>query len=121
MDQPDLMCFGMIHFHEARRCVDLLQDRKIEYRDLAVLFVMISMCDENNCELRFSVKDLAAKIKMNQTSLSNSLKRLKSNLLIASTVKNCGDKFYLVNPYLFSVGRKQKWGHLVSLFIEAVN
>jgi DNA-binding transcriptional ArsR family regulator len=121
MDQPDLICFGMFHFHEARKCTELLAERKIEYRDLAVLFVLISMCDENNCELRFSVKDLAAKIKMNQASLSNSLKRLKSNLLIASTVKNYGDKYYLINPYLFSVGRKQKWGHLVKLFTEAVN
>lgn len=115
------MCFGMLHFHEARNCIQLLKERKIEYRDLAVLFALMSLCDEKNCILRFSVKDLAAEMNMNKTSLSHSLKRLKANLLIASGIKGCGDKYYLINPYLFSVGRKQKWGHLVKLFTEAVN
>lgn len=120
-DSDDHLCFGMFHFHEARNCIQLLKERKIEYRDLAVLFALMSLCDEKNCILRFSVKDLAAEMNMNKTSLSNSLKRLKANLLIASGIKGCGDKYYLINPYLFSVGRKQKWGHLVKLFTEAVN
>ena len=122
MDKLDEhMCFGMLHFHESLNCIQLLKERKIEYRDLAVLFALMSLCDEKNCILRFSVKDLAAEMNMNKTSLSHSLKRLKANLLIASGIKGCGDIYYLINPYLFSFGSKQNWGHLVKLFNEAVN
>lgn len=113
--------FAFFHLIEAKKLNELLRDRKLQPKDFAVLFAIMTQCNVKTGEIRFTVKSLSEQIGMNPTSFSNSLKRLKQNLLVATVVKNSGDKYYLINPYLFSVGRKQKWGHLVSLFIQAVN
>lgn len=113
--------FAFFHLIESRNLIKLLKDRKLQPRDFAVLFAIMSQCNTKTGEIRFMVKTLAQQINMNPTSFSNSLKRLKENFLIATVLSYSGDKFYLINPYLFSVGRKQKWGHLLKLFTEAVN
>lgn len=113
--------FALFHLIESKKLTELLRDRKLQQRDFAVLFAMMSQCDTRTGEIRFMVKTLAADINMNATSFSNSLKRLKTNLIIASVVKRTGDKYYLINPYLFSVGSRQKWGFSLQRFMNAVN
>lgn len=113
--------FAFFHLIESKNLIKLLKDRKLQPRDFAVLFAIMSQCNTKTGEIRFMVKTLAQQIDMNPTSFSNSLKRLKENFLIATVLSHSGDKFYLINPYLFSVGRKQKWGHLLKLFTEAIN
>jgi len=113
--------FAFFHLIESKKLIQLLKDRKLQPRDFAVLFVIMTQCDVKTGEIRFMIKTLSQQMDMNPTSFSNSLKRLKENFLIATVVKHSGDKYYLINPYLFSVGRRQKWGHLLKTFTEAVN
>ena len=113
------LCFGMIHFLDAIRYIPYLKERKLQPRDFAVLFALMTRCDSKTGKIKFTVNGLASEIGFNPTSLSASLKRLKSALMIANVQERDGERFYLINPYLFSVGRRQKWGHLVKLFNEA--
>lgn len=113
--------FAFFHLIESRKLVELLKNRTLQPRDFAVLFAMMTQCDVKTGEVRFMIKTLSEQIDMNPASFSNSLKRLKENLLVATVVKHSGDKYYLINPYLFSVGRRQKWGLLLKAFTEAVN
>ena len=113
--------FALFHLIESKKLVKLVKNRELQPRDFAVLFAIMTQCDVKTGEIRFMVKTLSEQINMNPTSFSNSLKRLKANFLVATIVKHSGDKYYLINPYLFSVGRRQKWGHLLKTFTEAVN
>lgn len=120
-EQERHLCFGMIHFLDAARYIPHLKERKLQPRDFAVLFALMTRCDSKTGKIKFTVNGLADEIAFNPTSLCASLKRLKQALLIANVQERDGERFYLINPYMFSVGRKQKWGHLVKLFTEALS
>jgi hypothetical protein len=113
--------FAIFHLIESKKLLELLENRKLQPRDFAVLFAIMTQCNAKTGEIRFMVKTLSQQINMNSTSFSNSLKRLKDNFLIVTVTNHSGDKFYLINPYFFSVGRRQKWGHLLNMFAAAVN
>jgi hypothetical protein len=115
------LCFAMFHINEADSIVHKIGDRKIELRDVAVLFAMMSCCDYKTGKVKFVAKTLAKRLNITATNFSASVKRLKQEFLVALVLEQNGDKYYVINPYLFSVGRRQKWGHLVSLFSEAIN
>lgn len=118
--QDKHLCFAMFHIIEADNLVGKIGDRSIELRDVAVLFAMMSCCDYKTGKVRFALKTLAKRLNIREANLSASIKRLKKEFLVASVVEYNGDKYYIINPHLFSVGRKQKWGHLLSLFTEAI-
>lgn len=61
---------------------------------------------------------------VNATSISASLSRLKKVMLIAQFAETDEQgrpwgKYYMINPYVFSVGRKQRWGLLLQKFLSA--
>ena len=121
-ENPDrYSCFAMFHIHEADSFVSKICERKIELRDTAVLFAMMATCNHKTGKVKFVAKALAKRLNITETNLSASIKRLKKEFLIALILEPNGEKYYIINPYLFSVGRKQKWGHLLSLFTKAIN
>ena len=120
-DPEGFHSFAMFHMLEARNYFSYIKERKLQPRDFTVLFALMSLCDAKTGKIRFTAKVLSEEIGFNPTAFSASLKRLKTNFVIASICESSGDKYYLINPYLFSVGRKQKWGHLVKTFTDAFN
>lgn len=84
-----------------------------------MLFAMMSLCDPRTARIKFMVKNLADDLGVNPTSISASLSRLKKIMLVAQFVERNGDKYYMINPYVFSVGRKQRWGLLLQKFLSA--
>jgi len=109
----------MFHTLEAQRYFGQIKKRDLQPRDFLVLFAMISLCNTKTGKVRFIAQDLAEELGINKTTLSNSIKRLKTNLIVASILEDDGEKYYMINPYLVSVGRKQKWGHMVNKFAKA--
>ncbi len=121
-ESPDKnLCFAMFHVNEADNLVHKIGERRIELRDTAVLFAMMAACDYKTGKVKFVAKALAKRLNITETNLSASIKRLKKEFLIALILEPNGEKYYIINPYLFSVGRKQKWGYLLSLFTKAIN
>lgn len=111
--------FGMIHLGEIQNYFLAIHERKLLPRDFVVLFALISYMDSKTAKVRFTLKILSEQINMHSSSVSASLKRLKDAFIIAKVVERNGDKYYLISPYLISVGSKKKWGHLHSLFTNA--
>ena len=115
----DHLNFCMFHTLEAQRYFGQIKKRDLQPRDFLVLFAMISLCNTKTGKVRFIAQDLAEELGINKTTLSNSIKRLKTNLIVASILEDDGEKYYMINPYLVSVGKKQKWGYMVNKFAKA--
>lgn len=111
--------FGFIHLHELKKHEELLKDRKLNYRDITVLLLMMGRCNAKTGKVKFIVKKFAEDISMNATSLSACIANLKKAMLIATFIEEDGEKYYMINPYIFSVGKKQRWGFCVQKFFSA--
>jgi hypothetical protein len=108
--------FCMFHPLEARKYFAQIKRRELMPRDFAVLFAVLSLCDTKTGRVRFIIQELGEELGMHPTVVSSSIRRLKKHLLIANCVDPDGDRYYLINPYLLSVGRRQRWGLLLKRF-----
>ena len=111
--------FGLFHVSEGEKITNHIKNKTILQRDVAVLFAMMSKVDTRTGRIRFVVKNLAAEFDVQPSSISASLSRLKKAMLVATFKEYNGDKYYMVNPYLFSVGTKQRWGLFTQKFLSA--
>ena len=111
--------FALFHVFECEKVIELVKNKVLNQRDISVLFAIMSKIDTRTGRARFVVKNLATEFGVNATSISASISRLKKAVLIATFTEYSGDKYYLVNPYLFSVGTKQRWGLFVQKFSSA--
>lgn len=113
------LSFALLHISEANKFLRYVKEKQINQRDICVLFAMMSLCDPRTARIKFMVKNLADDLGVNPTSISASLSRLKKIMLVAQFAERNGDKYYMINPYVFSVGRKQRWGLLLQKFLSA--
>lgn len=111
--------FALLHLRELEKFEHYIKDKTLNYRDITVLFSMMIRCDPRTAKIKFMVKTLAEDIGMNATSVSASIAKLKKLMLVAMFIERNGEKYYLINPYIFSVGKKQKWGFYVQKFLSA--
>lgn len=111
--------FAFFHFHEAAKLIQLVQEKKLANRDITILLAIMSKINVRTGRAKFMVKNLAAEFNTSASSISASISRLKKEFVVASFVEYSGDKYYMVNPYLLSVGSKQRWGLAVRTFFSA--
>lgn len=111
--------FALFHVTDCEKVIQLVKDRTLLQRDVAVLFAIMSKIDTRTARARFLVKNLAIEFNVQSSSISASLSRLKKAMLIATFMEYNGDKYYMVNPHLFSVGTKQRWGLYLKKFVSA--
>lgn len=111
--------FGLFHVTECEKLIQLVKDKTLNQRDVSVLFAIMSKINTKTGKAKFLVKNLAAEFGVNMTSISASISRLKKAALIATFTEYSGEKYYLVNPYIFSVGTRQRWGLFVQKFNSA--
>lgn len=114
-------CFAMFYPLDATRYLCYLENKTLQPRDFAVLFAMMSFCDTKTARIKFSVSYLAGKIGTSPPNVSTSISRLKKALLVARLKDSRGLDFYMINPYLFSVGSRQRWGFHLKEFMSAFN
>jgi hypothetical protein len=111
----------MFHPLASRDCLSLVSDRTLLQRDFAVLFAMMAYCDTTTGRIKFMGKALAETFRVAPGNISTSISRLKKARVVAAFVDSMGEKYYMINPYYFSVGRRQKWGHSLVRFMSAFN
>lgn len=115
------LAFGLFHVNEARLWLHKIKDRSLNLRDMTLLFAMMSLANTKTGMIRFTIKELALDLGVNPTSLSASLSRLKKQCMVATLKGDHGDRYYMINPYLFSVGSKKNWGFMLKRFKSAFN
>jgi len=113
--------FGLFYFSECKKLMDMVKNKEIRLSDVGLLFAIMSLVDMRTGRIKFIVKNLAEELNYTPNSVSLALSRLKKVYLIALFIERNGDKYYMVNPYLFSVGSRQRWGLSIKKFFSAFN
>jgi hypothetical protein len=114
--------FVMCHVADVYRCGEMLKEKVLKPRDLAVLLVLIGYHNARSGLCHVSLTHLAESIGARLTDVSSCMSRLKKALLVATYVdKKTGQKSYLLNPHVFSAGGKSKRAMLWKTFMTLVN
>lgn len=113
--EKDSAGFVMLRRIEIIRYLPYIKDRRLQLRDIAVLFAMLAYGAKYSGRIKFCGKDLAAELGITPTNLSASISRLKKCSMIAPVYEH-GESYYIASPYLVRASRKQNWGHSLSKF-----
>lgn len=113
--------FVMLHRQGREACVALLQERKLQPRDLAVLWAMTLHLNWRSGRMRVTASHLAKETKMDVSVVVNSLKRLRDNLVISKVYEEAtGETYFLFNPWYVSAGSSKRRGHAQQQFSESL-
>lgn len=113
--------FVMLHRQGREACVALLQERKLQPRDLAVLWAMTLHLNWRSGRMRVTASHLAKETKMDVSVVVNSLKRLRDNLVISKVYEETtGETYFLFNPWYVSAGSSKRRGHAQQQFSESL-
>jgi hypothetical protein len=114
--------FVMCHVADIYRCGELLKEKVLKPRDLAVLVILVGYHNARSGLCHVSLTHLAESMGARLTDVSSCMSRLKKALLVATYVdKKTGQRSYLLNPHVFSAGGKSKRVMLWKTFMTLVN
>lgn len=110
----------MLHQRDLAGAIELVRQRRLELRDMAVLMALSAHVQWRSGRARITVKALANELGLNLSSCADSIRRLKREALLARCVdERTGEVFFLINPFVISVGGPQRRGLLWRMFEEA--
>ena len=103
----------MFHIEEIPQITALLKckdrPRWLLPKDLAVLIALFAYLNNRSGKVMVQQEQLAEDLGYTQPLISTSLKRLRqANLLVHNYDRRTGEKYYLLNPSIFSVGSHKK-------------
>jgi len=106
---------------EMDRCIDLVGERRLELRDMAVLWALMAYASWRTGKITVTVEKLAQRLRMQQPHVISSLTRLRKELLLTKGKDpHNGTDFYLLNPALVSVGPVATKGRMNRVFSESL-
>jgi hypothetical protein len=109
--------FVMVHQRDLESAISLVAARKLELRDMAVFMGLMAHMNWRSGRVSITAKALAERLGIKLPVCVSSLTRLKKEMLVARVVdRNSGDNYYLLNPYVASVGGPQRRGLLWAQF-----
>ena len=109
--------FVMVHQRDLESAISLVAARKLELRDMAVFMGLMAYMNWRSGRVPITAKALAERLGIKLPVCVSSLTRLKKEMLVARVVdRNSGDNYYLLNPYVASVGGPQRRGLLWAQF-----
>lgn len=105
--------------HQARDLDDIFQalaQRELQPLDICVLLAMVSRMDRTG-KVRTTARALTEQIGSNYTSCIKAIGRLrKAGALVKVRDRQTGGHYFILNPYVASVGSAQARGHLWAQF-----
>ena len=117
-DQED---FVMVHRQGQEALLSLLEQRKLLPRDLAVVMGLLPHLNWRSGRARVTASFLAKRLGMRLPDISNSLKRLRDNLVISKVYEEeTGETYFLFNPWYISAGSPKRRGHAQRQFQESL-
>lgn len=110
-------------FHQTRDLEVLLEAvarRDLEFRDISVLVALVAHMDRSG-RVRVTGAALAEKLAMKQSICISSITRLRQQqIIVRAHDKTSGERYFLVNPFIFSVGGPHRRNHLWAQFKAAI-
>jgi predicted transcriptional regulator len=113
--------FAMLHLsRDLESVLAAVARRDLEPRDLAVLVCLISFMDRMG-KVRSTSAAVAAQLGVSPSLVGKSITRLRQQSVIAKVYDNkSGETYFLVNPYVISIGGPQRRNHLWMQFKAAL-
>ena len=100
--------FAKVH-HNRLSISDLLADRTLEPRDVAILYCLVEMLNPANGKVVITTSALAQKINMRQPVVAHAIKRLKAARVAVNRKDRDGGYWYFrLNPRYVSVGNDRQ-------------
>jgi Tfp pilus assembly protein PilX len=94
-----------------------VKNKQLQPRDLAVLVAILGNVNWRSGQAQITPNGLAEQLGVQPSNCRMSVSRLRKNMLISRIVnRRSGESYYLVNPYLASVGGPKHRGHLWAQF-----
>lgn len=118
LEQED---FVMVHRQGQEALLSLLEERKLLPRDLAVVWGLLPHLNWRSGRVRVTASFLAKRLGMRLPDITNSLKRLRENLVISKVYDDLsGESYFLFNPWYISAGSSKRRGHVQQQFKESL-
>ena len=113
--------FVMVHQQDLDSAISLVGARRLELRDMAVFMALMAYMNWRSGRVPITAKALAERLQIHLPTCVSSLTRLKKEMLVTRVVdRNTGENYYLLNPYVASVGSPQRRGLLWAQFKATV-
>jgi DNA-binding MarR family transcriptional regulator len=113
--------FLKAHHVEIEKALDLVAQRKLELRDMAVMWALMAYSSWRTGKIQVTAAKLAERLNMQEKHVIASLSRLRKELLLTrGTDPHDGTTFYLLNPYLVSAGPPQTKGRMWQVFKDSL-
>lgn len=114
--------FVMVHQHDLDSAIALLGQRKLELRDAAVFLVLINYLNWRSGRAHVTTKFIAERLNVKLPVAVSAITRLrKEGLVRRVTDDHTGETYFLINPFLASVGGPSRRGRLWHQFDSAVD
>ncbi len=112
----------MVYQMELQKAMSLVQERRLELRDMAVFMGLMSEMNWRSGKVRITAKALSKKLGISFPVCVSSISRLRKELLVVRVKEErSGELYFLLNPYVASVGGVQRKGYLWKQFVDVVD
>lgn len=120
-ESDELSGFIKCHNLEIYQYIQMSATKFLERRDFATLLALVWRMDARSGRVKTTVNFIAEQFAVKPSDISASITRLKKCRLVCSIYNSqTGERFFLVNPALFSVGGKNKRAALIKTFNKAL-
>lgn len=112
--------FAMLIQGESKKLWPMVRERTLKPMDLCVVAYLCSHMDIKTGRIAIRTKDIAEDLGVTAPHLTASMKRLRTEHLLAKGLVGTG-YYWMLNPYFWSVGRRELQGKRVAAFQGLVN
>lgn len=113
--------FVMVHQRDLDSTIALLGQRRLELRDAAVFLVLVNYVNWRSGKAKVTTSYIAERLNVKLPVAVSAITRLRKEGLVRRVVdRRTGEAYFLINPYLASVGGPQRRGHLWHQFDESL-
>lgn len=97
----------MLELKETERVTELVAERKLELRDVAVIWALLGHTSSYSGRIQVTAAGIAHDLQVNDSEIRASLARLKKqDLLRLIKDRNTGERYYRLNPWMVSTNSK---------------
>lgn len=113
--------FVMVHQRDLDSTIALIGERRLELRDAAVFLVLLNYVNWRSGRAHVSAKYIAERLNIKLPVCVSAITRLRKENLISRVIDDrTGERYFLINPFLASVGGPKRRGHLWVQFEESL-
>lgn len=105
--------FAMVHLSNLGQYVELARQKRIHGRDVLVFLALVRHINPMTGRVNVTLRQIAEELGQSHQNVCTFFNRLqKENLAVRCRVKNSREVYFLLNPWVVSVGGRSKQAQL---------